>query len=112
MGTKFHIFGIYLKGAKSVGLYSHENKKDILWNEYTFYSMIEKVVKELRDINFCISENTLSRQSLRSRFYQRISSPNKNSRKAIEVWVNMEKMIMWVQNYERYFVLKIIGVLN
>lgn len=114
LGYIIYIFNLY---NILLGLYSHENKKDILWNEYTFLFNERKwfsrtkfsyktVVKELRDMNFCISENTLSR------FYRRISSPNKNSRKAIEEWVNMEKMIMWVQNYERYFVLKIIGVLN
>lgn len=64
------------------------------------------MVKELREMNFCISENTLSR------FYRRVSSPNKNNRKAIEAWVNKEKMIMWVQDYERYSVLKLIGVFN
>ncbi|PKB97649.1 hypothetical protein RhiirA5_432716, partial [Rhizophagus irregularis] len=78
-------------------LYSHENKKDILWNEYTFLFnerkrfshtkfLYKTVVKELRDMNFCISKNTLSR------FYRRVSSPNKNSKKAIEAWVNIRIM--------------------
>ncbi|CAB4378670.1 unnamed protein product [Rhizophagus irregularis] len=91
--------------------YSRKNK-DIFWNEYTFLFNERKrfsytrfsyktMKEELREMDFHISEDTLSK------IYRHVSSPNKNSRKAIEAWVNKEKMIMWMQDYERYIAFKI-----
>ncbi|RGB35900.1 hypothetical protein C1646_814399 [Rhizophagus diaphanus] len=70
--------------------YSRKNK-DIFWNEYTFLFNERKrfshtrfsyktMKEELREMDFHISEDTLSK------IYRRVSSPNKNSRKAIEAW--------------------------
>ncbi|POG64519.1 hypothetical protein GLOIN_2v1782852 [Rhizophagus irregularis DAOM 181602=DAOM 197198] len=92
-------------------LYSRKNK-DIFWNEYTFLFNERKrfshtrfsyktMIEELREMDFHISEDTLSK------IYRHVSSPNKNSKKAIEAWVNKEKMIMWMQDYERYIAFKI-----
>ncbi|GBC36488.2 uncharacterized protein OCT59_002822 [Rhizophagus irregularis] len=88
--------------------YSCKNK-DIFWNEYTFLFNERKrfshtrfsyktMKEELREMDFHISEDTLSK------IYRHVSSPNKNSRKAIKAWVNKEKMIMWMQDYERYII--------